>query len=583
MKRIDSIAITNIRGLSYKKFQVQIFANHPNILVAPNGYGKTSICKAFSGLRTKDLKIDKDDLFEKKESNLPMIEIEVCRDDNTNLNLIADTSSNSISQEFDVYTICGGLIPKARVLKIPGTAPIAVPSLHVPEIVILSKYDKQNIAYQYSANKTKFGNNGKAIFNLSGRIHDHSLFIALDENVDFNKFDQIKESRAIIDLTEEFNKYTGASHTIHAAFIKDIEPSKISPALNTFIEVLLKYNCGGNRSEAFTAVIQILWIWKCDKALFNKHIKNLGYESKKKEISDLFSTIRKTWKSISPVETDKGFVLKFPEAYDISNGERDVLRFYAELLKLKFRSSKKPTIIIIDELFDYLDDANLVAAQYFISQSILDYQKNGITLFPIILTHLNPQYFKNFVFTKQKVSFLNRQLTQVDQTTKRIVDFRNENERTNKNLYNDMSKYFFHYYPNEYDFSSVFATNSFISIVTKTSEFITHVNSELAKYKSGVNAYDPLSVCCAIRIEIEKRIYDQLPSPESKEAFVNKHATPKKLDFAEDEYGVDVPSCYRLLGVVYNDALHARFSNDLSSPIYSKLNNETIFHMIKTL
>jgi len=40
------IEIENIKGISHKRFQLDILPNKPSLLVAPNGFGKSSIAVA---------------------------------------------------------------------------------------------------------------------------------------------------------------------------------------------------------------------------------------------------------------------------------------------------------------------------------------------------------------------------------------------------------------------------------------------------------------------------------------------------------------------------------------------------------
>lgn len=60
----------------------------------------------------------------------------------------------------------------------------------------------------------------------------------------------------------------------------------------------------------------------------------------------------------------------------ISNGQRDILTFISRLMECHYKESKA-CILVIDEFFDYLDDANLVAFQYYISTLIDSYRKIG--------------------------------------------------------------------------------------------------------------------------------------------------------------------------------------------------------------
>ena len=59
-------------------------------------------------------------------------------------------------------------------------------------------------------------------------------------------------------------------------------------------------------------------------------------------------------------------------------------------------------------MFDYLDDANLIAVQYYITKFIDEYKQEGKKIYPLIMTHINPYFFKNFAFSKQKIYFLDK-------------------------------------------------------------------------------------------------------------------------------------------------------------------------------
>ena len=47
---IKSITIDNVRGFEHWTLEQAILPNRPNILVAPNGFGKSSIATAFASL-----------------------------------------------------------------------------------------------------------------------------------------------------------------------------------------------------------------------------------------------------------------------------------------------------------------------------------------------------------------------------------------------------------------------------------------------------------------------------------------------------------------------------------------------------
>lgn len=85
----------------------------------------------------------------------------------------------------------------------------------------------------------------------------------------------------------------------------------------------------------------------------------------------------------------------FPHADELSNGQRDVMSFVVQLMDVqsKLKENKK-NIVVIDEIFDYMDDANLITAQYYLTQ-YLKLNKNN--LYVLILSHLDPTYFKNYI------------------------------------------------------------------------------------------------------------------------------------------------------------------------------------------
>ena len=47
---IKSIHIKNVKGIQDKKFELNIYPNKPSILVAPNGFGKSSFAIAFEAI-----------------------------------------------------------------------------------------------------------------------------------------------------------------------------------------------------------------------------------------------------------------------------------------------------------------------------------------------------------------------------------------------------------------------------------------------------------------------------------------------------------------------------------------------------
>ena len=68
---ISEIEINNIKGISRKSFKVQLLPYKPNLLVAPNGFGKSSIATAFASMNTKGMDLAQKDHYKEDTSLLP--------------------------------------------------------------------------------------------------------------------------------------------------------------------------------------------------------------------------------------------------------------------------------------------------------------------------------------------------------------------------------------------------------------------------------------------------------------------------------------------------------------------------------
>ncbi len=288
-----------------------------------------------------------------------------------------------------------------------------------------------------------------------------------------------------------------------------------------------------------------------------------------------FTALKGTWRNIQPKETGDGLVIAFPKANQISNGERDIICFVAQLKKAKLQLKKNKTIIlVIDEIFDYLDDANLVACQYYLTQMISELKSEGRQIFPLIMTHLNPGLFRNFTFSDQKICYLNK-IAIVDKAVESIIS-----KRDDPTISDAISKHFLHFHSDDIDLSNEFQALGLPAGLATASQFSVHCTNQLQRYVEGKN-FDPLAVCSGVRRQVEKLSFE-LIEKEFQGEFLSTHKTVNKLQFAQST-GVTVPEVYFLLAVIYNDAMHVRPNQDNFSGLGAKLANLTIKHMISTL
>jgi hypothetical protein len=321
--------------------------------------------------------------------------------------------------------------------------------------------------------------------------------------------------------------------------------------------------------DCYLHAIQLAEITK--SSTFKKALTYILYKRDKSFFDNLLSTVNTTRHTLITKEVKKSkssakkkLIIDFPRVNSISNGQRDILSFISQIQKAKSHFKKNNCILIVDEIFDYLDDANLVSFQFYITNLIEEFKVQERNLYPILLTHLDPSYFNHFCFDKHKmqIHYLARNPNQVQSDFLKIV--RNRKDAT---IEQDLSKHFFHYHPTNKDLESDFTRLGMKKIWGKSHSFYQQVFQEMQNYVSNQD-YDPIAVLFAVRIKIEKLAHDSL-DPIDQNGFINTHKTKYKLDYCQ-ERGVSIPETCYLLGLIYNDDLHWRDNRDYITPIISK-------------
>ena len=122
-------------------------------------------------------------------------------------------------------------------------------------------------------------------------------------------------------------------------------------------------------------------------------------------------------------------VAEFPNPSLISNGQRDILVFIAKLLKAEVKLHGDNSILIIDEIFDYLDEANLVSAQYYINKFIETFREKNKKIYVIIMTHLDPVVFQSYYFKNLHIYYLSKsQRKPNEKIIEKLLIYRNKKE-----------------------------------------------------------------------------------------------------------------------------------------------------------
>ena len=116
------IEIENIKGIQHKRFELDIQPNKPSILVAPNGFGKSSLATAFNSMNNRRINLSEDDFHAEDETLAPRIYIEYERPDNSSAILEATATTNTISSELDYFVINNQTKPKGNASTFGGFA-----------------------------------------------------------------------------------------------------------------------------------------------------------------------------------------------------------------------------------------------------------------------------------------------------------------------------------------------------------------------------------------------------------------------------------------------------------------------------
>lgn len=375
----------------------------------------------------------------------------------------------------------------------------------------------------------------------------------------FQKFESATRSNMITEIEDYANAQTASIVSICNAV--DLLKLKSDEYYIRFAAYLSSFAPNLTDWDIFSIFYQLRYLYKHNREQLRQQREALEYNLFRSKLDQNLKDFNSSWKENLKSEVHGNILqVKFPHADELSNGQRDIMSFVVQLMNVrsKLKSSKK-NIVVIDEIFDYMDDANLITAQYYLTQYL---KLNKGNLYVIILSHLDPTYFKSYIFSKKTINvcYLNRQALALSNEMKAFLAFRNNLDRKNVDdnaLYKEVSNYFFHYNPAQIDLTT--RVKSHIAYLQtswfKDNNLKVYILGELNKYLSGNSNYDPYSVCLAIRLRVEKAAYEKLLDQVNRNEFLNINKTKDKLQYVED-CGLMIPDSYYVMGSIYNDAEH---------------------------
>ena len=574
---ISNITVKNIKGFSDRdnSIGVTIKSGKINILVAPNGYGKSSITAAFKSLTNSKIKVEKEDIY--KENEQLESSLSITEDGNI---YTADPNKNELANHFKVAVVNSRLVAKATG-KNMGTFHSVQGHLGINDFEIIHKtLTNCDISYSIQNIRNTFGKNGKVLPNISSLLVNNAFLSQLDDIYsDLDKQSAKKRQDNINEMIQIINGLHGTVENIINNFnVRSLDKLKQDSSYNNVVELIKKYIDDTTEPELFLYFYQIQRIYLDGKKRVKAKVQRAKYELFKQAFDNNLAIIGKTWKDIHTMEHKGSLVIKMPNATNISYGQRDVLTLSIELLKIKSEIKEGcKLILIIDEVFDYLDPVNMTIVQYYFSQLVNEYEKK-CTLYPIIMTHLSPAFYNNYTFSPKRmnITYLQKDYIQPNANVKKLLSKRGE-----KTIEDDVAKFLLHYHEGEINQRENFKQLRLAETWGEGTIFLEHLINEMNKYLRKDADYDPYSVCIALRIKIEKIVYEKLPTEDQKKEFIQTHKTKAKLEFAENILG-ELPDIYFILGVIYNDAGHLKDENS-EKPVVYRLNNLIIQNMISEI
>ena len=156
-----------------------------------------------------------------------------------------------------------------------------------------------------------------------------------------------------------------------------------------------------------------------------------------------------------------------------------------------------------------------------------------------------------------------------------------------QNLYHDLSHDLFHYNPIPVDYSARIAalkTDHHLNETWGITAILHQVLiTEVNKYLSDQPQYDPYAVAMALRLRVEKIMYEQLPA-DLQQGFVDEKMTKHKFEYCF-KHQITVPDILYIVSAIHNEADHVKFdavtNRYIEKPMVYKLQNNAVLGILK--
>lgn len=532
---IKKIEINNIKGIGNLAINENIYPNRPNILVAPNGFGKSSLAVAFKTLMANKIELKPEEEPIPKNGD-PSVVLSL----STGQTISANKNSNTIRGSFSIHVVTNPLLPTAKAQRF-GKIVTAKASMNIePTVVIKTIPTVVHFDYNLPKMKRAFGASNKILIDISKLFSNYTFLDKIEKKVNTHTFELKPYRESISSILAAINHlHTNTAIEIKEHIVADSMFAGLCPDFHT-ISAFIKEELELTDVDAYLCAWQFITVKLEMSGNYKRALLYAEYVAKKTNLDD-------TLKEINPFpdrfdivskEKNRSLIIEWPKAHLISSGQRDIIVFIAKLMECEYQTERN-CILVIDEFFDYLDDANVVAFQYYISTLIDSFKKSKRIIFPILLTHLDPNYLKHFCFNDSRLNvvYLKQINAQISDKMAKLVA-----NRENTLIKDVLDSHYFHFSDNG---NNVNVSNEFESLGLNKAwgcpaAFVKKINRELRTYllQPG-DKYDPLAVCFAVRRRVEELVYLKLQEGH-KRLFLSTHGTNEKLHEAQS-HGVSIP------------------------------------------
>lgn len=308
MNKIQSIEIKKIKGIEERQFRLDLIPNKPSILIAPNGYGKSSFAIAFDSLKKNKLDVDKKHWYKSSENNDSKLILNI-NDNGEVKGLEANKDKNDILKEFDVFVINSQLSSTAKRINNAMTSNLSINKIQIRDKIPV----KEVLDYNVANLKEKLKGNDKLIYNIKNLIKNDYNVKQIYENRDIlEKLIKVRASKEFYEIIDKIgnSKIKGSKNKIigeiELNLSNDIKSLSYFNDIKSFLNLLKGINIEQiSCTEIILIFAEILEIYTLNKSKLNSIYKYSCYMMEKLELKELYSAFNNTWKNIRPVESKK--------------------------------------------------------------------------------------------------------------------------------------------------------------------------------------------------------------------------------------------------------------------------------------